>query len=200
MSNLEDKLMNILTDKEVKALNFSNDGNKNSLNDGAGLRIVVKHDNTKVWKFIYTFQGMRKDTTFGTFPKVTLTEARKKAKEFRKLIGNDIDPLENKKKQKQLQEESKKQKQHQIHIIVNRYFELQQHNKGLAEITVKKTNERLKNHFYLHLKEKEKTIIHNISFNELVRILQILEYLPWIIMHRLIRLLIRDWFFLNRES
>ncbi len=175
MSNLEDKLMNILTDKEVKALNFSNDGNKNSLNDGAGLRIVVKHDNTKVWKFIYTFQGMRKDTTFGTFPKVTLTEARKKAKEFRKLIGNDIDPLENKKKQKQLQEESKKQKQHQIHIIVNRYFELQQHNKGLAEITVKKTNERLKNHFYLHLKEKEKTIIHNISFNELVRILQILE-------------------------
>ena len=89
--------MNILTDKEVKALNFSIDGNKNSLNDGAGLRIVVKHDNTKVWKFIYTFQGMRKDTTFGTFPKVTLTEARKKAKEFRKLIGNDIDPLENKK-------------------------------------------------------------------------------------------------------
>ena len=39
-----------------------------------------------------------------------LTEARKNAKEFRELIGNDIDPLENKKKQKQLQEESKKQK------------------------------------------------------------------------------------------
>ena len=68
MSNLEDKLMNILTDKEVKALNFSNDGNKNSLNDGAGLRIVVKHDNTKVWKFIYTFQGMRKDDYYSQLP------------------------------------------------------------------------------------------------------------------------------------
>ena len=175
MSNLKNKTINILKAEEIKALKFSNDGNKNSLNDGAGLRIVVKQDNTKIWKFIYTFQGIRKDTSFGTFPKVSLAGARIKAKEFRELIENNIDPLENKKEQKQLQKETKKQKQHQINIIIDKYFEKQQHNKGLAESTVIKTKERLKNHFYLHLKEKEKTIIHNISFNELVRILQILE-------------------------
>lgn len=175
MSDLKNKPMNILKAEEVKALKFSNDGNKNSLNDGAGLRIVVKHDNTKVWKFIYTFQGIRKDTSFGTFPKVTLAGARIKAKEFRELIENNIDPLENKKEQKQLQKETKKQKQHQINIIIDRYFEVTQHNKGLAESTVIKTKERLKNHFYLHLKEKEKTIIHNISFDDIVKALQILE-------------------------
>lgn len=167
--------MNILKAEEVKALKFSNDGNKNSLNDGAGLRIVVKHDNTKVWKFIYTFKGIRKDTSLGTFPKVSLSGARIKAKEFRELIENNIDPLENKKQQKEIQKETKKQKQHQINIIIDRYFEVTQHNKGLAESTVIKTKERLKNHFYLHLKEKEKTIIHNISFDDIVKALQILE-------------------------
>ena len=99
MSNLKNKTINILKAEEVKALKFSND-NQNSLNDGAGLRIVVKQDNTKVWKFIYTFQGIRKDTSFGTFPKVSLAGARIKAKEFRELIENNIDPLENKKEQK----------------------------------------------------------------------------------------------------
>lgn len=175
MSNLKNKPMNILKAEEVKALKFSNDGNKNSLNDGAGLRLVVKHDNTKVWKFIYTFKGIRKDTSLGTFPKVSLAGARIKAKEFRELIENNIDPLENKKQQKEIQKETKKQKQHQINIIIDRYFEVTQHNKGLAESTVIKTKERLKNHFYLHLKEKEKTIIHNISFDDIVKALQILE-------------------------
>ena len=175
MSNLKNKTINILKAEEIKALKFSNDGNKNSLNDGAGLRIIVKQDNTKIWKFIYTFQGIRKDTSFGTFPKVTLAGARIKAKEFRELIENNIDPLENKKEQKQLQKETKKQKQHQIYIIIDRYFEVTQHNKGLAESTVNKTKERLKKHFYLHLKEKEKTIIHNISFDDIVKALQILE-------------------------
>lgn len=135
----------------------------------------MEQDNTKIWKFIYTFQGIRKDTSFGTFPKVTLAGARIKAKEFRELIENNIDPLENKKEQKLLQKETKKQKQHQINIIIDKYFEKQQHNKGLAESTVIKTKERLKNHFYLHLKEKEKTIIHNISFDDIVKALQILE-------------------------
>lgn len=175
MSNLKNKLTNILKAEQIKALQYSNDGNKNSLNDGAGLRIVVKQDNTKIWKFIYTFQGTRKDTSFGTFPKVTLAGARIKAKEYRELIENNIDPLENKKEQKQLQKETKKQKQHQINIIIDRYFEVTQHNKGLAESTVNKTKERLKNHFYLHLKEKEKTIIHNISFDDIVKALQVLE-------------------------
>lgn len=176
MSNLKNQTMNILTAEGVKALKYTDDKNSiNSLNDGAGLRIVVNKDNKKVWKFIYTLNGIRKDTSFGTFPKVTLAGARKKAKEFRDLLEKHIDPLEDKKEKKKLQQETKKQKQHQINIIVNRYFELEQHNKGLADITVHKTIERLENHFYPHLKEKEKTIIHSISFDDVIKALQVLE-------------------------
>ena len=175
MSNLKNKTINILKAEEIKALKFSNDGNKNSLNDGAGLRLVVKKDNTKIWKFAYTFNGLRKDTSFGTFPKVTLAGARIKAKEFRELLENNIDPLENKKEIKKLQQETKKQKEHQIYLIVDNYFDLEQHNNDLAEDTVIKTKERLKNHFYPHLKEKEKTIIHNISFDDIVKALKCLE-------------------------
>jgi hypothetical protein len=95
--------INILKAEQVKSLTYSNEEkNKNSLNDGGGLRIAVKKDNTKVWKFIYTLNGIRKDTSFGTFPKVTLAGARIKAKEFRDLIENNIDPLEDRKKKKEL--------------------------------------------------------------------------------------------------
>ena len=185
MSDLKNKLTNILKAESVKALKYTvvkksinslNDKKSiNSLNDGAGLRIVVNKDNKKVWKFIYTLNGIRKDTSFGTFPKVTLAGARIKAKEFRELLENNIDPLENKKELKQLQQESKKQKQHQINTIVDDYFKLAQHNKGLADITIRKFMSRLENHFYPHLKEKEKTIIHNISFDDIVKALQVLE-------------------------
>lgn len=168
--------INILKAEQVKSLTYSNEEkNKNSLNDGGGLRIAVKKDNTKVWKFIYTLNGIRKDTSFGTFPKVTLAGARIKAKEFRDLIENNIDPLEDRKKKKELAKAKNEEKKHLIEIIANDYLDLEKYNKNLADITINKTKERLVNHFYPYLKAKEKTVIHNISFEDIVKALQVLE-------------------------
>ncbi len=168
--------INILKSEQLKSLNYSNDGkSKNSLNDGGGLRIVVKKDNTKLWKFTYTLNSIRKDTSFGTFPKVTLAGARKKAKEFLELIENNIDPLEDKKNKRELAKAKENEKKHLIGIIADKYLDLEQHNKTLADITIIKTKERLENHFYPYLKAKEKTVIHNISFEDIVKALQVLE-------------------------
>ena len=73
------------------------------LNDGGGLRLLVKENGSKVWQFRYTLNGQRKKTSFKTYPTVTLKEARIKRQEYQTLINSGIDPIDN---AKQIKEEN----------------------------------------------------------------------------------------------
>ncbi len=64
------------------------------LNDGSGLRLNVTVDNKKIWEFRYTLNGKRRITTFQTYPKISLIQARKKRDEYQKLINDGINPIE----------------------------------------------------------------------------------------------------------
>ena len=63
------------------------------LNDGLGLRLQVKPNDNKIWQFRFTFNGQRKTTTFQSYPKVTLENARAKKYEYLDLIAKGIDPI-----------------------------------------------------------------------------------------------------------
>ena len=64
-----------------------------SLNDGDGLRFIVTPKNTKYFRFDYTRpNGKRNSITVGTYPIISLAEARDKRLEYRKLLSNSIDP------------------------------------------------------------------------------------------------------------
>lgn len=73
------------------------------LNDGGGLRLLVKENGSKIWQFRYTLNGQRKKTSFKTYPTVTLKEARTKRQEYQTLINSGIDPINN---AKQIKEEN----------------------------------------------------------------------------------------------
>ena len=73
------------------------------LNDGGGLRLLVKENGSKIWQFRYTLNGQRKKTSFKTYPTVTLKEARVKKQEYQELINKGIDPIDN---AKQIKEEN----------------------------------------------------------------------------------------------
>ncbi len=64
------------------------------LNDGGGLRVLVKTDGLKLWEFRFTVNGQRKKTSFKTYPTVTLKEARTKRQEYQTLINSGINPIE----------------------------------------------------------------------------------------------------------
>jgi len=49
---------------------------------------------TKIWKFIFTFEGKRKKLSFGVYPDTTLENARRKAEEARNNLADVIDPSE----------------------------------------------------------------------------------------------------------
>ncbi len=67
-----------------------------NLNDGDGLALRIKPNGSKIWVFIYYRPYTRKRTSlsFGTYPTISLADARKRRKSARELLANDIDPKE----------------------------------------------------------------------------------------------------------
>jgi integrase len=74
-----------------------------TLNDGRGLSILIKSQGGKWWRYRYRFAGKPKLISFGTYPEVTLMDARVKRDGARKLLSQNppVDPSDIKKAQKQ---------------------------------------------------------------------------------------------------
>ena len=65
--------------------------------DADGLRLRVTKTGKKNWIFRYRLFGKNKDMGLGSFPDISLSQARKKRDQQRELILQNIDPiLENK--------------------------------------------------------------------------------------------------------
>lgn len=67
--------------------------------DGAGLSMKVTTGGSKSWVFRYMLAGKAHWMGLGSYPDVSLAEAREKASELRKLTRQQIDPLAEKRKQ-----------------------------------------------------------------------------------------------------
>jgi len=81
-----------LSDTEIKKSKIKDKPYK--LSDGQGLYLVVKDNGTKFFRYDYTFQNKRKSMSFGTYPDISLKEARIKRDETKKLLLEGIDPIE----------------------------------------------------------------------------------------------------------
>ena len=67
-----------------------------TLSDGAGLQLRVKPNGSKLWLLDYhrPYTKKRTSLSFGSFPEVSLAEARDKRKLARELLAKNIDPKE----------------------------------------------------------------------------------------------------------
>jgi len=61
--------------------------------DGDGLHLVVSKTGAKKWVFRFQLDGVRRDMGLGTYPTVSLSDARVAASDARKLIAGKTDPL-----------------------------------------------------------------------------------------------------------
>jgi len=73
-----------------------------TLTDGHGLSIQITTSGGKWWRFRYRFIGKPKLMSFGTYPEVSLAEAREKRDDARRLLAQipPVNPMEVKKSQK----------------------------------------------------------------------------------------------------
>lgn len=87
-----------LTDTNVR--NAKPKAKAYSLTDERGLSILIRPTGGKWWRFRYRFEGTEKMLSLGTYPDVSLKEARDRRDGARKLLANGVDPGENRKAQK----------------------------------------------------------------------------------------------------
>jgi len=65
--------------------------------DGAGLYLQVTAADAKSWLFRYSLRGKAREMGLGSFRKVSLADARRKATECHRLLEDHIDPIEHRK-------------------------------------------------------------------------------------------------------
>ncbi|MDR0620455.1 MAG: integrase arm-type DNA-binding domain-containing protein [Deltaproteobacteria bacterium] len=86
-----------LTDKEIKSLKVKDDkvqkGQKaQRFSDSNGLYLYVTLSGQKSWRFNFRFAGKQHTVTFGTYPLVSLKEARDKLVDAKRAIKAGINP------------------------------------------------------------------------------------------------------------
>lgn len=83
-----------LTDKAIRAARPQEKPYK--LADGAGMFLLVQPHGVKLWRLKFRHEGREKLLSFGPYPTVTLSAAREKRRDARALIVDGIDPLQQK--------------------------------------------------------------------------------------------------------
>ncbi|MCD4512795.1 integrase arm-type DNA-binding domain-containing protein [Brucella pseudogrignonensis] len=79
-----------LTDTAIKALKPKDKPYKKADSDGLYLRVYP--NGSKLWQMAYRFAAKEKSLSFGSYPTVTLAEARKKRDAAKKIIAEGADP------------------------------------------------------------------------------------------------------------
>lgn len=90
-----------LTDSAIKTAKPKEKDYK--LSDAHGLYLLVKPNGSKLWRLKFRVNGKEKGLAFGTYPTVSLAQARQKREEARQLLALGVDPSAERKAAKKAQ-------------------------------------------------------------------------------------------------
>lgn len=126
------KFSNKLTDTAIKKAKPPKTGTKN-LTDGEGLRLLITPNGSKRWlmEYISPVTGKRRLAGFGRYYDdghgVSLDEAREKREEFRRMIRQKKDPLDEAAKEKEAlkrEKEAQKAQQQTFEKVAREWFDV----------------------------------------------------------------------------
>ena len=60
--------------------------------DGGGLYLIITPEGSRLWRFKYSYQGKQRLLSLGSYPEISLADARLKREIARKQVANGIDP------------------------------------------------------------------------------------------------------------
>ncbi|WP_417464317.1 tyrosine-type recombinase/integrase [Kordiimonas sp.] len=104
------------------------------LTDGKGLYVLLQPNGAKWWRFDYSYAGRRKTLSMGTYPEVTLGEARDKVIDARRLLRDGVDPSFKRKQEKTA-------RQNQFKEVADAWFE--ERKRTWSATHIKSVNYRL---------------------------------------------------------
>ena len=100
--------MNKLTENSIRKAQIIEKQYK--IYDGEGMFLLIHPNGSKYWRMKYTFDDKSKLASFGVWPGVSLKEARERRQKAKQKIKMGINPVEEKRKNKQLQQKQTKVK------------------------------------------------------------------------------------------
>lgn len=93
------------------------------LSDGGGLFLFVSPTGGKLWRMAYRFDGKQKTLSFGAYPAVSLKDARSRRDAAKVLLAADIDPAEEKKREKASAEAVAREQASTFENVAREWFE-----------------------------------------------------------------------------
>lgn len=108
-----------LTDIQVKTAKPQDKDYK--LSDGDGMYLQVAASGGKRWRLKYRFGGKEKLLALGTYPDVSLAEARNKRHEARNMLAHNIDPGDTRKILKQAKQEREEITENSFEVIAREW-------------------------------------------------------------------------------
>ena len=138
--------------------------------DGGGLFLLVAKTGGKRWRFKYRFNNKEKIIALGTYPSLSLKDARVKREEYKSLIANDIDPNEQKKQKKEEILKVEKKKENTFYKVSQEWHE--NYQTEVSENYHIKLGRALENYVYKCMKDKP---IEDVTRLDLIEILKILK-------------------------
>tara|TARA_R110001583_G_scaffold195445_1_gene373727 strand:- start:13043 stop:14242 length:1200 start_codon:yes stop_codon:yes gene_type:complete len=94
--------------------------------DSRGLYLLVKPNNSKLWRFRYIYAGKNKEMALGRYPSIKLTDARDAAENARILLAKGVDPMAERKLLKKSTELSDKT----FSVVALKWWEKQKNSWG----------------------------------------------------------------------
>jgi integrase len=91
---------------DVKVRNSKPSVKQVKLFDGDGLYLLIVPQGGKYWRFKYRFEGKEKLLALGTYPEISLAEARQRRENARRQVAKGIDPGAARKAQKLVETQS----------------------------------------------------------------------------------------------
>ncbi|MBP8926041.1 MAG: DUF4102 domain-containing protein, partial [Pseudomonadales bacterium] len=77
---------------DAKARNAKPRAQAYRLSDAKGMYLEVSASGGRHWRLAYRFAGKRKLLSLGSYPDVTLTKARNRRDDARRLLADGVDP------------------------------------------------------------------------------------------------------------
>ncbi|GAB5380484.1 MAG: integrase domain-containing protein [Aliiglaciecola sp.] len=140
-----------------------------NLADGGGLALRVKPNGNKFWLFNYSNPHTKKRTNigFGSYPDVSLADARRKKEAARTLLANNVDPKYHK---EQTAREQKEAMENTFGVVAEKWYQLKL--KEVKKETADKSWQILSKHA---LPAIESTPIHQLKPKMVIDILKPIE-------------------------
>ena len=160
---------NKLTDARVRGLKFDDACGKSCqmYSDGGGLSLKLTKSGGKLWIVSYRFEGRQNHFHIGSYPTLTLSMAREKLLECRRLLEQGINPADKRREEKQSAKTEEEEKRTTFGFVAEDW--LARKLIALRNSTKGKYRRALEFDVFPKLKDRPITKIAKLELSELVR-------------------------------